>query len=150
MCARPAGTIADEPCAGSRPRPAVRERIALPLVCLMPLSHLGYALRPNLPVSLLLLLLSGAGAARTPGPDQWFARAVPRKLRGRATTLLTAGLMTVRKAGTAPAGVAAECAGVTATVAGAGARGTACRVRLAVAARRTEERDGADRNMTDR
>ncbi|GAA1002899.1 MFS transporter [Streptomyces thermogriseus] len=150
MCALPVGAIAGELYAGSRLRPAVRERIALPLVCLMLLPYLGYALHPNLPVSLLLLLLSGAGAAYTLGLDQWFVRAVPQELRGRAMTLLTAGLMTVQGVGMALAGAAAEFAGVTATVTGAGALGTACCAALAVAARRTEERDGADRNMTDR
>ncbi|WP_407697332.1 MFS transporter [Streptomyces kebangsaanensis] len=117
MCGLPVGAIAGELYAGSRLRPAARERIALPLVCLTPLPYLGYALRSNLPVS-LLLLLSGAGSAYTPGLGQWFVRAVPEELRGRAMTLLTAGLMTIQGVGMALAGVAAESAGVTATVAG--------------------------------
>ncbi|MFE9172726.1 MFS transporter [Streptomyces kebangsaanensis] len=149
MCGLPVGAIAGELYAGSRLRPAARERTALPLVCLTLLPYLGYALRPNLPVSLLLLLLSGAGSAYTPGLDQWFVRAVPEELRGRAMTLLTAGLMRIQGVGVAPAGIAAEFAGVTATVAGAGVPGTACCVRLAVTARRTERRDRADHDMTD-
>ncbi|MFF4762486.1 MFS transporter [Streptomyces sp. NPDC001292] len=138
MCALPVGTIAGELYAGSRLRPAVRERIALPLVCLMLLPYLGYALHPDLTVSLLLLLLSGTGSAYTLGLDQWFVRAVPEELRGRAMTLLTAGLMTIQGVGMALAGVAAEFAGAAATVAGAGVLGTVCCVGLAVAARRTE------------
>ncbi|WP_445526253.1 MFS transporter [Streptomyces cyslabdanicus] len=138
MCALPVGTIAGELYAGSRLRPAARERIALPLVCLMLLPYLGYALHPDLTVSLLLLLLSGTGSAYTLGLDQWFVRAVPEELRGRAMTLLTAGLMTIQGVGMALAGVAAEFAGLTATVAGAGILGTVCCVGLAVAARRTE------------
>jgi predicted MFS family arabinose efflux permease len=150
MCALPVGTIAGELYAGSRLRPATRERIALPLVCCTLLPYLGYALRPGLTVSLLLLLLSGAGSAYTLGLDQWFVRAVPEELRGRAMTLLTAGLMTIQGAGMALAGVAAEFAGVRATVVGAGVLGTACCALLAVAAGRTETRDGADHDMTDR
>ncbi|MFB6959771.1 MFS transporter [Streptomyces sp. NPDC056309] len=138
MCGLPVGTIASEVYAGSRLRPAVRERIALPLVCLTLLPYVGYALHPGLAVSLLLLVLSGAGAAYTLGLDQWFVRAVPEELRGRAMTLLTAGLMTIQGLGMALAGVAAEFAGVAATVAGAGVLGTVCCVGLAVAARRTE------------
>ncbi|MFI9600991.1 MFS transporter [Streptomyces sp. NPDC052043] len=138
MCALPVGAIAGELYAGSRLRPAARERIALPLVCLMLLPYLGYALHPDLTVSLLLLLLSGTGSAYTLGLDQWFVRAVPEELRGRAMTLLTAGLMTIQGVGMALAGVAAEFAGVAATVAGAGILGTVCCVGLAVAARRTE------------
>ncbi|MFF8590799.1 MFS transporter [Streptomyces sp. NPDC015220] len=137
MCALPVGTIAGELYAGARLRPATRERIALPLVCLTLLPYLGYAFRPGLTASLLLLLLSGAGSAYTLGLDQWFVGAVPEELRGRAMTLLTAGLMTIQGVGMALAGVAAEFAGVRATVAGAGALGTASCALLALAARRS-------------
>ncbi|MEU3342287.1 MFS transporter [Streptomyces sp. NPDC006668] len=150
MCALPIGTIAGELYAGSRLRPATRERIALPLVTVTLLPYLGYALHPGLAVSLLLLLVSGAGSAYTLGLDQWFVRAVPEELRGRAMTLLTAGLMTVQGLGMALAGVAAEYAGVAATVAGAGALGTLTCVVLAVQARATERRDGADHHVTGR
>jgi MFS family permease len=138
MCALPVGTIAGELFAGSRLRPATRERIALPLVCLTLLPYLAYALHPGLAVSLLLLLLSGAGSAYTLGLDQWFVRAVPEELRGRAMTVLTAGLMTIQGVGMALAGVVAEFAGVAGTVAAAGALGTVCCVLLALEARRTE------------
>ncbi|MEU5088102.1 MFS transporter [Streptomyces sp. NPDC021356] len=158
MCALPVGTVAGELYAGSRLLPAARERIALPLVSLALLPYLGYALDPGLPVSLLLLLVSGAGSAYTLGLDQWFVAAVAEGLRGRAMTLLTAGLMTVQGVGMALAGVAAEFAGVRATVAGAGALGTVSCVLLAGAARRTapappgapetERRDRAERDMT--
>lgn len=130
--------------------PTTRERIALPLVGFTLLPYLGYALHPGLAVSLLLLLLSGAGSAYTLGLDQWFVRAVPEELRGRAMTLLTAGLMTIQGVGMAPAGVVAEFAGVPATVAGAGATGAVCCVLLAAEARRTERRDGADHHVTGR
>lgn len=143
MCALPVGTIVGELCAGALLRPATRTRVALPLVCLTLLPYLGFALRPGLVSSLLLLLLSGAGAAYTLGLDQWFVQAVPEELRGRAMTLNTAGLMTVQGVGMALAGVAAEFAGVTATVAGAGALGTVCCALLALCARRTQETQGA-------
>ncbi|MFI1537485.1 MFS transporter [Streptomyces anandii] len=150
MCALPVGTIAGELYAGSRLRPATRERIALPLVCATLLPYVGYALRPGLTASLLLLLVSGAGSAYTLGLDQWFVRAVPEELRGRAMTLLTAGLMTIQGVGMALAGVAAQFTGVRTAVAGAGALGTVCCALLALGARRTEGRDRADHDMTDR
>ncbi|GAA3145999.1 MFS transporter [Streptomyces echinatus] len=150
MCALPVGTVAGELYAGARLRPAARERLALPLLCLSLLPYLGYALRPGLPVSLLLLLVSGAGSAYTLGLDQWFVRAVPDELRGRAMTVLSAGLMTVQGAGMALAGVAAQAVGVRAAVAGAGALGTLCCCGLALAVRaggREAETDPAgDRN----
>ncbi|MEU9477102.1 MFS transporter [Streptomyces sp. NPDC048191] len=150
MCALPVGTVAGELFAGARLGPVARERVALPLLCLTLLPYLGYALRPGLGASLLLLLLSGAGSAYTLGLDQWFVRAVPEELRGRAMTVLSAGLMTVQGAGMALAGVAAQTAGVRTAVAGAGAVGVLCCCGLAVAARATEGRDGAARNMTGR
>ena len=153
MCALPVGTIAGELYAGARLGPATRERIALPLVTVTLLPYLGYVLHPGLAPALVLLLLSGAGSAYTLGLDQWFVRAVPEELRGRAMTLLTAGLMTVQGVGMALAGVVAEFAGVPATVAGAGALGAACCLLLALEARRserTERRDGADHHVTGR
>ncbi|MFF4896638.1 MFS transporter [Streptomyces sp. NPDC001068] len=136
MCALPVGTVAGELYAGARLGPVARERIALPLVCLTLLPYLGYALHPSLVLSLLLLLVAGAGSAYTLGLDQWFVRAVPEELRGRAMTVLSAGLMTLQGVGMALAGVAAEAVGVRATVAGAGLAGAVCCCGLAVAARR--------------
>ncbi|MFD9465773.1 MFS transporter [Streptomyces sp. NPDC060027] len=145
MCALPVGTIAGELFAGARLRPATRNRITLPLVCVTLLPYAGYALRPGLGWSLVLLVLAGAGSAYTLGLDQWFVRAVPDELLGRAMTLNTAGLMTVQGLGMALSGVVAEFAGVRATVVGAGVLGTVVCVGLAVAARRTERGEGRGR-----
>ncbi|MFI1365693.1 MFS transporter [Streptomyces griseochromogenes] len=150
MCALPVGTVAGELYAGARLGPAGRERIALPLLCLTLLPYLGYAFHPGLAFSLLLLLLSGAGSAYTLGLDQWFVRAVPEELRGRAMTVLSAGLMTIQGVGMTLAGVAAQVMGVRAAVAGAGVLGVLCCGGLALACRATESRDGADRHMTGR
>jgi len=150
MCALPVGTITGELYVGSRLRPATRTRIALPLVCCTLLPYLGYAGRPGLALSLVLLVVAGAGSAYTLGLDQWFVRDVPEELRGRAMTLLTAGLMTIQGVGMALAGVAAEFAGVRGAVVGAGVLGTVCCALLAVEARRTDGRDGADHDVTGR
>ncbi|MFI1503920.1 MFS transporter [Streptomyces sp. NPDC020597] len=150
MCALPVGTVAGELYAGARLRPAARERIALPLACVTLLPYLGYALRPGLAVSLLLLVVAGAGSAYTLGLDQWIVRDVPVELRGRAMTLFTAGLMTCQGVGMALAGVAAEVAGVAWTVTGAGALGALACVLTAREVRKTETRDGADHDVTGR
>jgi hypothetical protein len=141
MSALPVGTIAGELYAGSRLRPATRERIVLPLVTVTLLPYAGYLLHPGLAPALALLLLSGAGSAYTLGLDQWFVRAVPEELRGRAMTLLTAGLMTIQGVGMALAGVAAQFVGVAATVAGAGLLGAVCCALLAWEAVRTGPKD---------
>ncbi|WP_420713052.1 hypothetical protein [Streptomyces sp. MMG1121] len=143
MCALPVGTVAGELFAGAGLGPVTRERVALPLLRLAPLPYLGYALRPGLAVSLLLLVLSGAGSAYTLGPDQWFVRAVPQELRGRAMTVLSAGLMTAQGLGMALAGVVGQEAGVRTAVAGAGAAGVLCCCGPAVVARATQGREAA-------
>ncbi|MER6557980.1 MFS transporter [Streptomyces sp. NPDC001027] len=150
MCALPVGTVAGELYAGARLRPATRERIALPLACVSLLPYLGYAFRPGLAVSLLLLVVAGAGSAYTLGLDQWIVRDVPVELRGRAMTLLTAGLMTFQGVGMALAGVAAEVAGVAWTVTGAGLLGALACLLTAREVRKTETRDGADHDVTGR
>lgn len=117
-----------------------------------------YAVRPGLVLTVVALVLAGAGAAYIIGLDQWFVDAVPPELRGRAMTLLTAGLMTGQGVGMALAGLAAEFLPVHQVVAASGALGTACTVLLIVEVRRTapapkpgtEGRDGADRHMTSR
>jgi predicted MFS family arabinose efflux permease len=76
--------------------------------------------------------------------------AVPEELRGRAMTLMTAGMMTVQGVGMALAGVAAEFFPVHLVAAGFGAVGTGCLIVLLREVRRTEGRDGADRHMTSR
>jgi MFS family permease len=164
MCAMPVGHIAAELFAGSVLSPRGRSRIVLPVAAVGLLPLLGYAVRPGLAWTLALLVLAGAGAAYVIGLDQWFVEAVPEELRGRAMTLLTAGLMTVQGVGMALAGLAAEFWPVHGVVTGAGALGTLCSLVLVVRARRvgrtgrtvgskdgtTEARDGADHHVTSR
>lgn len=164
MCAMPVGHIAAELFAGSVLSASGRSRIVLPVAAVGLLPLLGYAVRPGLAWTLALLVLAGAGAAYVIGLDQWFVEAVPEELRGRAMTLLTAGLMTVQGVGMALAGLAAEFWPVHGVVTGAGALGTLCSLVLVVQARRagqsgrtvgsedgtTEARDGADHHVTSR
>lgn len=115
-----------------------------------------YGLCPGTVATALALVLAGAGGAYVIGLDQWFVEAVPEALRGRAMTLLTAGLMTLQGVGMALAGLAAEFVPVHQVVAGAGVVGALCVLLLALEVRRTapngrirtEVRDGADQHMT--
>ncbi|MEV8590620.1 MFS transporter [Streptomyces sp. NPDC051180] len=150
MCALPVGTIAGELFAGSFLSPATRSRIVLPLAVAAVVPYLLYAPAPGLAVAATALFLAGATGAYTLGLDAWFVAAVPEEQRGRAMTLMTAGMMTVQGVGMAGAGVAAEFAAVHTVVAGAGVLGTLCVVAAVVELRATERRDGADRHMTSR
>ncbi|MEU8673309.1 MFS transporter [Streptomyces sp. NPDC048560] len=160
MCAMAVGHIGAELYAGSVLSPRVRSRIVLPVAALGLVPLVLYAVRPGMVLTVVSLVLTGMGAAYVIGLDQWFVDAVPQELRGRAMTLLTAGLMTVQGVGMALAGLAAEFFPVHQVVAASGVIGTACTLLLIVEVRRTaprtgseqgsdiEVRDGADRHVT--
>ncbi|MFC9428703.1 MFS transporter [Streptomyces sp. NPDC056987] len=126
MCAMPVGHIVAELYVGTVLSPRARPRVVLPGAALGLLPLLVYGAEPGLGWALAALTLSGAAAAYVIGLDQWFVAAVPEELRGRAMTLLTAGLMTLQGLGMAAAGAAAEFLPVPQVVAGAGALGTLC------------------------
>ncbi|MEU4178945.1 MFS transporter [Streptomyces sp. NPDC026589] len=158
LCAMAVGHIGAELFVGAALGPRNRSRIVLPVAAVGLLPLLVYAVRPGLLLALAALALAGAGAAYVIGLDQWFVDAVPQELRGRAMTLLTAGLMTVQGFGMALAGLAAEFFPVHQVVAGSGIIGTVCTLLLVAEVRRTapgrmsdtEGRDGADRHVTNR
>ncbi|MFE6071014.1 MFS transporter [Streptomyces sp. NPDC056525] len=126
MCALPVGTITGELFAGSFLGAVTRSRIVLPLAVTGVLPYLLYAPEPGVPLAAAALFLAGATGAYTLGLDAWFVAAVPEAQRGRAMTLMTAGMMTVQGIGMAGAGIAAEFAPVHAVVAGTGVLGTVC------------------------
>ncbi|TGB16151.1 MFS transporter, partial [Streptomyces palmae] len=137
MVGMPVGAIVAEVLVGSLLSPRARARLSLPLAVASMLPALGYLARPTLGWALLCLLLAGSGAAYTLGVDQWFIAAVPEEMRGRAMTLLTAGLMTTQGLGMALAGAAAELWPVHRVVAGAGVLGTLCSLLVVMEVRRT-------------
>lgn len=156
MCAMPVGSIAAELYTGAALNPRTRSRVVLPLAGAGLLPLVLYGFRPGVALAAVALVLAGAGSAYVIGLDQWFVEAVPDELRGRAMTVLTAGLMTLQGVGMALAGLAAEYFPVHQVVAGAGAVGTLCLLVLVAEVRRTapahrirtEVRDGADQHMT--
>ncbi|MFE6777197.1 MFS transporter [Streptomyces sp. NPDC057702] len=139
----PVGAVAGEAVVGAVCAPRTRERIVLPVAVLATLPALGYLLRPPLPLALALLVLTGCGIAYTLGLDQWFVAEVPHELRGRAMTVLTAGLMTVQGLGMALAGAAAEWVPAHLVVGAAGVLGAVSTLLVAVEVRRTRPGSGS-------
>ncbi|MFF9911581.1 MFS transporter [Streptomyces sp. NPDC013457] len=148
MCALPVGTVAGELFAGSRLSAATRSRIVYPLALAGVLPYLLYAVEPGAALAGLALVLAGATGAYTLGLDAWFVVAVPEGQRGRAMTLMTAGMMTAQGVGMAGAGLAAEFLPVHLVVAGTGVVGTLCVLAAVLHVRATEVRDGADHHVT--
>ncbi|MFE3515558.1 MFS transporter [Streptomyces sp. NPDC059166] len=140
MGAMAVGHIGAELYVGTALGQAARSRIVLPVAALGLVPLVLYGFRPGTALSVGALVLTGAGAAYVIGLDQWFVDAVPEELRGRAMTLLTAGLMTVQGLGMALAGLAAEFLPVHQVVAWSGAIGTVCTLLLVLEVRRTRVR----------
>lgn len=124
LAAMPAGTVASELLAGTLLSPAARDRIALPLAAVSLVPMAGFAVHPSLPFAIGLLLLTGLCAAYTLGMDKWFVEEVPEAMRGRAMSLLGAGIMTLQGLGMAVGGAAAEWAPPYAVICCAGVLGT--------------------------
>lgn len=125
LAAMPAGTVVSEMLAGTLLGPAGRERIAMPLAAVSLLPMVVFAADPPLPVGVVLLLATGLGSAYTLGMDKWFVTEVPEEMRGRAMSLLGAGMMTLQGAGMTVGGLLAEWSPPYAVICGAGALGTA-------------------------
>ncbi|WP_062013362.1 MFS transporter [Streptomyces hygroscopicus] len=140
MCGMPVGAVASEALVGSLLGPRARARLTLPVGVAAMLPALGYACRPSFGWALALQVLTGCGIAYSLGLDQWFFAAVPDELRGRAMTVLTAGLMTAQGLGMAVAGAVAEFAPVHAVAAAAGGCGALCSLLVALEVRRTVAR----------
>ncbi|MFH9108060.1 MFS transporter [Streptomyces albus] len=110
LAAGPVGSVVGELAVGTLLRPAARERLVLPLASVLLLPLLVFLLHPALPLPLALaaLCLSGMGMGYTLGLDRWFFDAAPEELRGRALTVMTAGLMSAQGMGMAAGGALAE------------------------------------------
>jgi predicted MFS family arabinose efflux permease len=136
MCGMPIGAIVSETLAGTLLGPAGRARLTLVVAVACMLPSLGYVFEPSFGWALALQVATGFGMAYSLGLDQWFMAAVPEGLRGRAMTVMTAGLMTAQGLGMAVAGAVAELAPVHLVVAAAGVCGTVCSLLAALLVRR--------------
>ncbi|MBL1102233.1 MFS transporter [Streptomyces coffeae] len=136
MCGMPVGAIVSEVLVGSALGPRARARLTLPVGVAAALPALGYAAHPSFGWALALQVLTGCGIAYSLGLDQWFLAAVPEELRGRAMTVLTAGMMTSQGLGMAVSGAAAEFAPVTTVAAVSGGLGAVCSALVALEVRR--------------
>lgn len=126
MCGMPIGAITSEALVGSLLGPRGRARLTMPVAVLAMLPAVGYAFQPSLGWALACQVLTGCGISYSLGLDQWFIAAVPEELRGRAMTLMTAGLMTTQGLGMTLAGTAAEFLPVHQVIACGGGLGVVC------------------------
>lgn len=124
LAAMPAGTVIGELTAGTLLDPAARERIAIPLAALTMIPLVFFVVHPSLPLAIVMLLFAGVCTAYSLGIDKWFVLDVPEDMRGRAMSLLAAGIMTLQGIGMTVGGAVAEWAPPYTVIAGAGVAGT--------------------------
>jgi Major Facilitator Superfamily len=93
LAAVPCGMLLGDVVVGRFCRPALRERLALPLAMLVGAPLLALALRPPLPAAAAAFLLCGIGYAYPLGIQQAFLDSLPERLRGQGFGLNTTGAM---------------------------------------------------------
>jgi MFS family permease len=123
----PAGMIAGDFAAGRLLRPAVRERLTIPLMVVAGLPLIAFAAGPPPPAAACLLAVTGIGPAYILGIQRRFLDAVPAPVLGQAFGLLSMGLMTFQGAGPTLFGAVAQItsAGGAMALAGVATIGTA-------------------------
>ncbi|NYE47469.1 putative MFS family arabinose efflux permease [Spinactinospora alkalitolerans] len=136
LSAAPIGMIAGELLAGSLLPGSVRVRFMVPMALVVFAPMPLFWAEPGLAVSVALLMLCGTGFAHTLGLDRLVLAATPDELRGRALTVVSAGMMITQGLGFAAAGAAAEFAPPHLVIVGAGVCGLAVVLLSGRAARR--------------
>ncbi|WP_327066116.1 MFS transporter [Kitasatospora sp. NBC_01302] len=118
--ALPVGMLAGDLVVGRLLRPALRERLVAPLVGLLGMPLLGFALHPGVLVAVLLLAASGGGFSYGLGVQRRFLAVLPAQRQGQAFGLLSAGAMTAQGLGPALFGGLAQLGSAAGAMAGAG------------------------------
>ncbi|MFE9678330.1 MFS transporter [Streptomyces sp. NPDC006259] len=101
------GMLAGDLAVGRLLPPAVRTRLATPLLLLLALPYVFFALRPPLPVAVLCVTLASVGFGASLVQQERLMALTPARLTGHALGLHSAGMLTLQ-------GVSATVAGVTA------------------------------------
>lgn len=121
LTALPCGMLVGDLVVGRLLDTATRNRIAFWLAVATALPFCAFALRPSVPVALLLIAIAGAGASYLLPLQPAFVAAVPDDSRGQAFALRFAGLMGGQGIGAVLAGGLAEAVGPATTIGAAGA-----------------------------
>jgi MFS family permease len=108
MACSPLGMLIGHLVIGRLVPPDLRVRLVAPLVLLLGLPPVAFALDPPLLVCAVLMAVSGAGFAYSLGLQRAFVDAVPVVGRGQAFGLLSTGLMTLQGVGPAVFGAVAS------------------------------------------
>jgi predicted MFS family arabinose efflux permease len=123
MASVAAGSVLGGLAIGRLVRPARRVRLMYPLAVLGAVPLVFVLLRPDLPVSLGLFVLTGLASSYQIAANTMFARNVPPNARARAFGIAMAGMSAGQALAIVLAGAAAQFLAPTVVVAGAGVLG---------------------------
>ncbi|MEV5882749.1 MFS transporter [Streptomyces sp. NPDC052020] len=102
------GMLAGDVTVGRLLPPRLRPRLGVPLLALLALPYLAFALRPPLPVAAVLVAVASVGFGASLVQQQRLMALTPGELAGHALGLHSAGMLTTQGAAAALAGTVAQ------------------------------------------
>ncbi|MEV4226106.1 MFS transporter [Streptomyces bobili] len=130
------GMLAGDLAVGRLLPPAVRTRLATPLLLLLATPYVVFALRPPLPVAALCVTLASVGFGASLVQQERLMALVPAELGGHALGLHSAGMLTLQGVSAVVAGTVAQLTSPATAMAVMAAASIAVTVTLAAASRR--------------
>ncbi|MFF8355338.1 MFS transporter [Streptomyces chartreusis] len=116
--------------------PALRPRLPVPLLLLLAAPYLLFALRPGLPWAALIVCVASVGFGATLAQQERLMALTPDELAGHALGLRAAGMLTMQGVGAALAGTVAQLTSPGAAMTAMAATSLAVTLTLAAAGRR--------------
>lgn len=126
--------------------PAVRERLATPLLLLLATPYLIFALHPEVPVAAVAVFLSNVGFAASLVQQERLMSLTPDDMAGHALGLRSAGMLTMQGVAAALAGTVAQLTSPATGMTVMATASVAVTLGLAVAGKREERRPGVGRD----
>ncbi|PZH16904.1 MFS transporter [Streptomyces sp. NTH33] len=132
------GMLAGDVTVGRLLPPAVRRRLATPLLLLLAGPYLLFVLHPPVPVAACLVTLASAGFGASLVQQERLMALTPDELSGHALGLHSAGMLTLQGVSAALAGSVAQLTSPAVAMTAMAAASTLMTLSLALAARRTQ------------
>ncbi|MFI8534018.1 MFS transporter [Streptomyces aquilus] len=137
------GMFAGDVVVGRFVRPALRPRLATPLLLLLATPYLVFALRPEVPVAALAVCLSNVGFAASLVQQERLMSLTPDDMAGHALGLRSAGMLTMQGVAAALAGSLAQVTSPAAAMSMTAGASVLVTLALAVAGLRTPATEAA-------
>ncbi|MGW2778220.1 MFS transporter [Streptomyces olivaceoviridis] len=138
------GMLAGDVTVGRLLRPAVRRRLATPLLLLLATPYLVFCAHPPVPVAVVCVTVASAGFGASLVQQERLMSLTPGDLSGQALGLHSAGMLTFQGVSAALAGAVAQFTSPAMAMTAMAAASLCVTLALAAAARRTPARPSAE------